>query len=68
MPATETNSAQDSFLVFQTPEGLGAKPTHRHARAGAFCLGWAGSGQIQPNTVDSFSFSFSARIKGFLEN
>jgi hypothetical protein len=35
MSATETNSAQDSSLVFQTPEGLGAKPTRGRARAGA---------------------------------
>jgi hypothetical protein len=27
---------------------------NRHA--GAFCLGWAGSGQIQPNTIDFFFF------------
>jgi hypothetical protein len=33
MSATETNSAPDSSLVFQTPEGLGAKPTRGRARA-----------------------------------
>jgi hypothetical protein len=36
------------------------------ARAGAFCLYWAGSGLIQPNTFDSFSFS--SRIREFIEN
>jgi hypothetical protein len=40
----------------------------QNRRAGAFCLGWAGSGQIWPNTIPSFSFSFSAGIKEFLEN
>jgi hypothetical protein len=36
--------------------------------AGAFCLGWADLGQFRSRSVDSFSFSFSTRIKGFLEN
>jgi hypothetical protein len=38
------------------------------ARAGAFCLSWAVSGQNEPSTVDPFSFSFSARIREFLKN
>jgi hypothetical protein len=38
------------------------------ARAGAFCLGWAGSGQIQPNPIYVFLFSFSARVREFIEN
>jgi hypothetical protein len=41
-------------------QGLRCKVGTR-ARAGAFCLGWAGSGQIQPNTIDSFSFSTRIR-------
>jgi hypothetical protein len=68
MSVTQTNSAQGSLLVIQTAEGLSAKPLRERMHAGAFCLCWAGSGHIQPNTVHSFSFSFSARIKEFIEN
>jgi hypothetical protein len=32
MSATETNTEQDSSLVFLTPEGLGAKPARGRAR------------------------------------
>jgi hypothetical protein len=38
------------------------------ARAGAFLLSWADLGQIQPNTVHTFSFSFSTTAKEILEN
>jgi hypothetical protein len=37
----------------------------QNCHAGAFCLGWAGLGQIQPNTIDSFSFS--SGIREFIE-
>jgi hypothetical protein len=33
-----------------------------------FASVWAGSGQIQPNTVESFLFFFSARAREILEN
>jgi hypothetical protein len=58
MSATETNSAHDSSLVIQTPEGLGAKPTRGRAHAGAFACSRADLGQIQPNTIHVFPFFF----------
>jgi hypothetical protein len=63
MSVRQNNSVADSFGLFKR---LGSSVQSRHAAA--FCLGWAGSGQIQPNSVDSFSFSFSARFREFIEN
>jgi hypothetical protein len=68
MEATETNSAQDSSLVIQTPEGLSAKPSRGRVHAGAFAYSRADLGQFWPNTIHTFPFSFSARIKELLEN
>jgi hypothetical protein len=68
MSVTQPNSAQGSSLVIQTAEGLCANPPCGRAHAGVFCLYWAGLGQIEPNTVDLFPFSFSARIRKSIEN
>jgi hypothetical protein len=38
------------------------------ARAGAFPCSWAQSGWFEPITIHSFSFSFSARLREFIEN
>jgi hypothetical protein len=65
---TQTNSAQGSSLVIRIAEGLGANPPCGHARVEAFCLSRAGSGQIKPNTVDLFPFSFSTRLRKSIEN
>jgi hypothetical protein len=62
-----SNNVVDSFGLFKKP-GSSVQNSRAGARAGTFCLDWAGSGQIQPITVSSFSFSFSARIREFLEN
>jgi hypothetical protein len=58
-----SNSVADSFGLFKKP---GSSVQNRCV--GAFCLGWAGLGQFRYTTVNSFSFSFSPGIKGFLEN
>jgi hypothetical protein len=63
MSATETNSAQDSSLVIQTPEGLGAKPSRGRAHAGAFACSRADLGQFRPSTIHVFPFSFSSRLE-----
>jgi hypothetical protein len=65
------NSSLGFFTNYLNNQGYSRKRTDRAgvgARAGEFCLCWAGSGQIQPITVGSFPFSFSARIREFLEN
>jgi hypothetical protein len=36
--------------------------------AGAFRLSWADLGYIELVTIPSFSFSFSARLRKFVEN
>jgi hypothetical protein len=36
--------------------------------AGAFPCLWAGSGWFEPITIQSFSFSFSPRLREFIEN
>jgi hypothetical protein len=38
------------------------------ARAGAFRLSWADLGGIELVTVYAFSFSFSTRLRKFIEN
>jgi hypothetical protein len=68
MSATETNSAQDSSLVIQTPEGLSAKLTRGRAHAGAFAYSRADLGQFRPSTIHVFLFSFSSRVREFIEN
>jgi hypothetical protein len=65
--ATETNSVADSFGLFKR-SGSSLQSQHEGARGGAFCRCSAGSGQIQPNPVHVFPFSFSARIREFLGN
>jgi hypothetical protein len=37
-------------------------------RAGAFTCSWADLGQFRSSTIGSFSFSFSAVIREFIEN
>jgi hypothetical protein len=61
------NSIADSSKVFQITRVPGEKLAAR-TRAGAFRLSWAVSGQIEPNTVDAFHFSFSARLRKSIEN
>jgi hypothetical protein len=63
--ATEANSAVDSFELFKRS---GSSLQIHHAGARAFCLGRAGLGQFRSRIVGSFLFSFSARIREFLEN
>jgi hypothetical protein len=43
-------------------------PAQNGQRGRAFANEWADSGQIQPNPVASFLFSFSSRLREFLEN
>jgi hypothetical protein len=68
MSVTQSNSAQDSSLVIQTPEGFGAKQSRGRAHAGAFACLRAGLGQFRPSTIHVFPFSFSSRVREFLEN
>jgi hypothetical protein len=64
----QSNSVHDSSLVIQTPEGFGAKPPLGRAHAGAFTCSRAVLGQFRPSTIYVFPFSFSARIREFIEN
>jgi hypothetical protein len=64
---TQINSAKGSLPVIQIPEDFCANCPMR-ARAGAFPCSWAGSGWFKPVTIYSFSFSFFARIRKFIEN
>jgi hypothetical protein len=68
MSVRHDNSAMTSFLVIQTVEGISAKPATQ-ARADALPSvdgpTWASSG---PELFMLFPFSFSVRIKEFLEN
>jgi hypothetical protein len=41
---------------------------HRRRARARFARQWAGSGWFQPTTVHHFSFSFSARLREFVEN
>jgi hypothetical protein len=43
-------------------------PAQNGQRGRAFASEWADSGQIQPNHVASFPFSFSSGFREFLEN
>jgi hypothetical protein len=63
----QRNSRKESLRVVQTARGLCAN-TPAQARAGTFRLSWAGSGEIEPSTVDLFSFSFSTRLRKSIEN
>jgi hypothetical protein len=68
MLVTQSNSAQDSSLVIQTPEGLGAKSSQGRAHSGAFACLRADLGQFRPTTIHVFPFSFSTRVREFIEN
>jgi hypothetical protein len=68
MSTTETNSAQDSSLVIQTPEGLGANCLPRVRALPRFPCSRADLGQFRPSTIHAFPFSISSRIREFLEN
>jgi hypothetical protein len=61
---TQVKSGKDSLRVFRIAKVLYAKSPAR-AR---FPRWWAGSGWFEPITVYSFSFSFSARLRKFIEN
>jgi hypothetical protein len=67
MSATEVNSAQDSSLVIQNPNGPGAKSTPRawaRARADSPLLqtGWA---EFSPTIFIFFLFLFLPRLENF---
>jgi hypothetical protein len=64
---TQVNSGNDSLQVVQIAKVLYAKSPAR-AHAGAFPRSWAGLGWFEPITVHSFPFSFSARLRKFIEN
>jgi hypothetical protein len=68
MSATETNSAHDSSLVSQTPEGLDAKPSRGRAHGGTFACSRDDLGQFRSSTIHVFPFSFSSRVREFIEN
>jgi hypothetical protein len=54
----QRNSAQGSLFFIQITEVLDARlPMQERARA-CFAWSWAGSGKIEPSTVDDFFFSF----------
>jgi hypothetical protein len=47
---------------------FGAKPPRERAHMGTFTCSRADSGQFRSSNVGSFSFSFSARVREFIEN
>jgi hypothetical protein len=52
------------FKLFKTTRTF----SQDRQRGRAFASEWANSGQIQPNPIASFTFSFSSGLRGFLEN
>jgi hypothetical protein len=56
------------LAVIQKGLGLSEKSPPRARARAQFCCSWAGLGQNQPKTVHIFSFSFSVRVQGILEN
>jgi hypothetical protein len=67
MSATLGIVSRPHFKLFKSAGAFLQGRQCGRACAGAFCLSWDSLGQFQSRTIDSFSFSFSARIKGFLE-
>jgi hypothetical protein len=67
MLVRQINSVVGSLPVIQMARGLSAKLLER-ARVGAFRRSLAGLGQIWPNTIHSFSFSFYCQTRKFVEN
>jgi hypothetical protein len=67
MSATEATVSRALLDCFKG-QGPRYKMAVRARARGCVCLSWAGSGQIWPITIDSFSFSFSTRVREFLEN
>jgi hypothetical protein len=59
---TQSNSAQDSSLVIQTPEGFGAKLSRGRVYLFSGLLG-----PVSAQYYSCFSFSFSIRIREFIE-
>jgi hypothetical protein len=64
MSVKHRNSAATSFWIVQIDRDRCAKPPAR-AR---FPRSWAGSGWFEPVTIHSFPFSFSTRLRKFIEN
>jgi hypothetical protein len=56
------------FKDFSNHQGPLCKSDAAGTRGGAFCRYWAGSGWIEPSTVDLFSFSFATRLWKSIEN
>jgi hypothetical protein len=61
------NSGCGFLTDYSRQRGPLCKSASAGAHASAFLLSWVDLGQIQPNTVHTFSFSFSARAKEILE-
>jgi hypothetical protein len=62
--ATQGIARWTPFKLFKTTRTF----SQDRQRGRAFASEWADSGQIQPNPVASFPFSFSSRLREFLEN
>jgi hypothetical protein len=64
MSVKHRNSVATSFRVIQIDRDLCAKsPARAH-----FPRSWAGSGWFELVTIHSFPFSFSARLRKFIES
>jgi hypothetical protein len=68
MSERRMNSVMTSFRVFQIVGVLCAKPLARARAPVCSPRWWAGSGWFKPITVHAFAFSFSTRLRKFIEN
>jgi hypothetical protein len=62
------NSAQGFLTSYSKGLGPLCNTASSGACAGTFPRSWADSGSFEPVTIYSFSFSFSVRLKKFIEN
>jgi hypothetical protein len=56
------------FLSYSNRQGLLHKVVNAGTGACVFAWAWVVLGQFQPNTIHAFPFSFSIRIREFIEN
>jgi hypothetical protein len=65
---THVNGVQGFLISYSKGRDPLCKLSITGARAGAFSRSWADSDCFQPITVHYFPFSFSTRLREFVEN
>jgi hypothetical protein len=68
MSETHANSAQGFLISYSKSRGPLRKLSIAGTRAGAFPCSWAGSAGLSPLLFIISLFSFSARLRKFVEN